>query len=130
MTAADEQINSILCGRRILVVEDEMMLAMLLEDLLTELGCEVFKAARIAKAFELMATAPIEAAILDVNVAGEPVYPIARALEERGIPFVFSTGYGAKGLPAEYQNRPTLSKPFQLANLAPTLAKAIQNSQV
>ena len=115
-----------LAGLRILVVEDEMMVAMVLEDMLTGFGCDVVKAARVAKAIHLIATDRIDGAILDVNVAGEPVYPVARALQTRGIPFIFSSGYGAGGLPSEYRDCPTLSKPFHENELAPLLAGAMQ----
>jgi CheY-like chemotaxis protein len=115
-----------LAGLRILVVEDEMMVAMMLEDLLTDLGCEVAKAARLAKAIDLVETISIDGAILDVNVSGEAVYPLARMLADRGIPFVFSSGYGNSGHPAEFRGRPTLSKPFALNDLGPLLAHAIQ----
>ncbi len=79
-----------IAGMRILIVEDEMMVAMMLEDMLTDLGCEVVKAARVAKAVHLIATTAIDGAILDVNVAGEAVYPVAHELQSRGIPFIFS----------------------------------------
>jgi CheY-like chemotaxis protein len=115
-----------LAGLCILIVEDEMMVAMLLEDMLTELGCDVVKAARLAKAFHLIATAVIDCAILDISVAGESVYPLANELRRRGIPFIFSSGYGAGGLAPEYRDHPTLSKPFQQDELAPMLAGAIQ----
>jgi CheY-like chemotaxis protein len=122
----DTQPNGTLAGLCILIVEDEMLVAMVLEDMLTELGCEVVKAARVSKAVQLVTTAAIDGAILDVNVAGEAVDPVAHALQERGIPFIFSSGYGAGGLPAEYRDRPTLSKPFQQEELAPMLVSAIQ----
>ena len=115
-----------LAGKRVLIVEDEMMVAMVLEDLLTELGCIVVKAGRVMKAVRFVANTELDAAILDVNVAGEPVYPVAHELQERGIPFIFSSGYGVGGLAPEYRNCPMLSKPFQLEQLAPTLAAAIQ----
>jgi DNA-binding response OmpR family regulator len=107
-----------------------MIVAMMLEDMLTELRCEVVKAARVAKAVDLAATAELDGAILDVNVAGEPVYPVARELQKRGIPFIFSTGYGAGGLASDYRDRPTLSKPFQQEDLAPTLAGALHGRRL
>jgi CheY-like chemotaxis protein len=104
-------------GLRILVVEDQMVLAMMLEDMLTDLGYRVVKAARVAKAVELAATAAIDGAILDMNVAGEPVYPVAQELHDRGIPFLFATGYGPEGLRPDYRGWPILAKPFRLADL-------------
>jgi CheY-like chemotaxis protein len=103
-----------------------MLVAMMLEDMLTELGCDVVRAARVAKAFHLIATAQIDCAILDINVAGDPVYPVANELQGRRIPFIFSSGYGAAGLPPEYRNYPTLSKPLREEELALMLADAIQ----
>ena len=96
----------------ILIVEDEMLVAMMLEDMLADLGLRSMKAARIGKAALLASEAALAGAILDVNVAGETVYPVARELRRRRIPFVFATGYGVSGLRADYRDWPTLSKPF------------------
>jgi CheY-like chemotaxis protein len=124
----DTQRAGLLGSLCILIVEDEMIVAMVLEDMLAELGCDVLKAARVAKAIHLICTSAIDGAILDVNVAGDEVYPVAHELQERGIPFIFSSGYGAGGLPTEYRDRPTLSKPFLREELAPILVSAIQKS--
>ena len=103
---------------RILVVEDELMIRMLLEDMLGELGHTIAAAAaRIDEALEAAKTAEFDLAILDVNLNGEPISPVADALVARGVPFVFATGYGEHGLPAPYRDRPTLKKPFQLEGL-------------
>jgi CheY-like chemotaxis protein len=103
---------------RILVVEDELMIRMLLEDMLGELGHTIAAAAaRIDEALEAARTADVDLAILDVNLNGEPISPVADALVARGVPFVFATGYGEHGLPAPYRDRPTLKKPFQLESL-------------
>lgn len=102
-------------GLRVLVVEDETLVAMLLEDMLADHGCVVAGVAgRIAQALEMVAddALSIGAAILDVNLAGQPSFPIAEALAAKGVPFVFATGYGAGGLPEEWRTRPTLQKPF------------------
>ncbi len=104
-----------------------MMVAMLLEDMLTDLGCAVIKAARVEKAVQFVANTEFDGAILDVNVAGETVYPVARELRARGIPFIFSSGYGDAGLSPEYCDYPTLAKPFLQEELAPLLADAIQS---
>jgi CheY-like chemotaxis protein len=85
---------------RILVVEDEMMLMMLIEDALADAGCRPLIASRIPKAVALSETEAIDCAILDVNLAGEDVYPVADVLSRRDIPFIFSTGYGTDSLPA------------------------------
>jgi CheY-like chemotaxis protein len=127
MTASAPGTEPSLIGMRILVVEDEMMVAMMLEDMLTDLGCDVIKARRVAKAIQLVAAGEIDGAILDVNLGGESVYPVAHELQERSIPFIFSSGYGAGGIAPEYRDRPTLSKPFLEKELAPMLADAIQS---
>jgi CheY-like chemotaxis protein len=103
---------------RILVVEDELMIRMLLEDMLGELGYTVAAAAaNMNEALEAAKNADFDLAILDVNLNGEPVSPVADALVARGVPFVFATGYGEHGLPEPYRGRPTLKKPFQLEGL-------------
>ena len=105
-------------GQADLVVEDELMIRMLLEDMLGELGYTIAAdAARIDEALEAAKTADFDLAILDVNLNGEPISPVADALVARGMPFVFATGYGEHGLPAPYRDRPTLKKPFQLEGL-------------
>lgn len=106
----------------ILIVEDEMILAMLLEDHLHDLGYESIKAARVATALPIADQAPLDAAILDVNLGGELSYPIAFALRRRGIPLLFITGYGRAGLAAEFHSTPVLGKPYTAADLAKALA--------
>lgn len=103
-----------LAGKRILVVEDESLVAMLIETILEDLGCTpVGPAASIDEGLVLVQKGEvIDAALLDVNVAGRQVFPVAEALAARGVPFVFSTGYGEAGLPDEWRGRPTLQKPF------------------
>src|SRR5690242_14947464 len=106
-------------GRRILIVEDEMLIAMMLEDLLGAEGCEIVgPAARIDKAVTLASTERIDAAILDLNVNGREVYPVAKILADRRIPFAFVTGYGAAGVDEMYRGRPAIQKPFHASALA------------
>jgi len=113
--------------KRILVVEDELMIRMLLEDMLSELGYAVAaEATRVDEALEAAKTADFDLAILDVNLNGEPISPVADALVARGTPFVFATGYGEHALPEPYRNRPTLKKPFQLEGLKQMLESAIR----
>lgn len=100
-------------GLRILVVEDEAVISLLLEDMLLDFGCEVIgPAARLSAALDAVAREQVDLAILDVNVAGEPIYPVAEALAQRSIPFVFSTGYGSAGIRDSFRDRPVLQKPF------------------
>jgi CheY-like chemotaxis protein len=109
---------------RVLLVEDEMMVAMLLEDMLAELGHSVIGiASRADEATERAGTADIDAAILDLNLNGQESYPVARVLRERGVPFLFATGYGEGKAPAEFAGVPTLSKPFVGEQLRQALAK-------
>ncbi|HEX2216475.1 MAG TPA: response regulator [Xanthobacteraceae bacterium] len=109
--------------RRVLVVEDEILIGMLLEDMLGDLGYEVAAtASRVDEAVKLAHEVSVDAAILDVNLNGQDVYPVAEVLAARGIPFVFATGYGERGLPQAYHERPTLPKPFQQETLGRKLA--------
>jgi len=103
---------------RILVVEDESLIRMLLEDMLTDLGHEVAAtASSVSAAKELAATGGFDAAILDVNLEGEEVFPVAEILAGRNLPFVFASGYGQTMLPDRFRDRPTLQKPFQGSQL-------------
>lgn len=104
-------------GLRVLIVEDEMMLALTLEDMLKLMDCEVIKAARLAPALKLAETESIGMALLDVNLAGERSYPVADTLKGRNIPFAFMTGYHVDDLREEWQDRPVLQKPFLMAEL-------------
>jgi CheY-like chemotaxis protein len=115
-------------GLRVLVVEDEALVSMLLEDMLADHGCEVAAtASRIGQALELVRDGgpEFDAAILDVNLGGEPIFPVAEALAERGLPFVFATGYGAGGLPEVWRARPTLQKPFSHDDVGKALVVAV-----
>jgi len=114
-------------ARRILVVEDELMIRMLLEDMLGELGYTVAaEAGRLEDALAAAQSADIDVAILDVNLNGQPILPVANALAARGTPFVFASGYGERGLPEPYRDRPTLKKPFQLEGLKQMLDHALK----
>jgi DNA-binding response OmpR family regulator len=111
---------------RVLVVEDEMLVAMLLEDMLAGLGYEVIgPAARLDEARRLLAREAIDAAILDVNLEDESSIPLAEELQAQGTPFLFATGYGAHVLPERFKGVPVLRKPFAMADLARTLATAL-----
>lgn len=107
---------------RILVVEDESLIRMLLEDMLADLGHEVAATAASVEAARKLATAGgFDAAILDVNLEGQEIFPVAEILAERGLPFVFASGYGHTVLPEQFRNRPTLQKPFQSEQLEAAL---------
>jgi CheY-like chemotaxis protein len=114
---------------RILVVEDEMLVAMNIEDMLLELGHEVAGlASRLGPALALARESRFDAAMLDVNLAGEPSFPVADILIERGLPFLFATGYGRQGLDDRYRDYPMLQKPFRAAELGKALATLVAQS--
>ena len=100
---------------QILIVEDEMLLAMVLEEMVAKVGHTTRRVARLSEAMELVRSEPFAAAVLDVNVAGEPVFPLAVLLRECGIPFCFATGYGVAGLASEFSDCAVLQKPFGAA---------------
>lgn len=111
-----------LTGLKVLVVEDEMLVSMLVEDMLSELGCEVVgPAADIAEALELARDTAIDAALLDVNLGGKPIFPVADLLRERGVPYVFASGYGEAGITEDHRGAPVLQKPFREVDLAKAL---------
>jgi len=100
------------------------MIRMLLEDMLADLGYGIAATAGdLDEAIALARNCDFDLAILDVNLNGHTVYPVAELLDKRGVPFVFSTGYGERGLPKAFTDRPTLQKPFQLENLNQALAR-------
>ena len=108
---------------RVLIVEDEMLVAMNIEDMLLDLGHEVAGlASRLAPAMALAREAQFDLAMLDVTLAGEQSFPVARALVERGIPFLFATGYGVKGVAEEFRSFPVLQKPFRMRDLGEAIA--------
>ena len=114
--------------KNVLVVEDEIMIRLLLEDMLGELGYTIAAAVgRIDDAVKVAKTGEFDVAILDVNLNGQTVSPVAEVLEARGVPFIFATGYGERGLPERFSNRPTLQKPFQQENLGRMLSQAFEN---
>ena len=109
-----------------LVVEDEVAISLLLEDMLLDIGCEVVgPAGRLSAAAELAANETLDLAVLDVNLGGQPIYPVAEALAARGIPFVFSTGYGSAGIDEPFRDRPVLQKPFAQNQLESILRSAL-----
>jgi DNA-binding response OmpR family regulator len=104
--------------RRILVVEDEALVAMLVEDALLDAGFTVVGPARtVAQALEMLKADPPDAAVLDLNLAGENSLSVAEALSARGIPFLVATGYGVAGLPQHLRHIPVLPKPYDPADL-------------
>ncbi|MBW0149815.1 MAG: response regulator [Phenylobacterium sp.] len=113
-----------LAGMRVLVVEDEMMVSMLIEDMLSDLGCKVVgPASRLEEAIALVESHEIDCAVLDVNLGGQPIFPLADILRAKGAPFAFATGYGDAGLRDVDKGAPVLQKPFRESDLARVLGE-------
>lgn len=121
-------MTALLSGLRFLVVDDEMMVAMYIEDMLLDLGCAAVECVgTLAKGLAIARRdhdVP-DCAILDVNVAGEQSFRVADALAARGIPFIFATGYGPGGVDARFVGRPVLTKPFDSLGFEQVVAAAL-----
>ena len=120
-----------LSGLRLIVVEDEAIVAMLLEDMLEELGCKVVDwAGTVPAALSLAETAEMDGALLDVNVGGTMVYSVAETLAARGIPFVFVTGYGpSHRAAARFPHAAVLKKPFEQVQLERVIKDAFLTNE-
>jgi CheY-like chemotaxis protein len=115
----------------VFLVEDEVMIRMMVADMLEELGYTVAaEAGEIGEAMRLAETTFFDLAILDVNVNGKVISPVADLLKARNCPFIFATGYGSSGLPEEYRDRPALQKPFQLETLGKMIDTALRSATV
>jgi CheY-like chemotaxis protein len=120
-----------LAGLRALVVEDEGAVALLIEDMLLDLGCEISASvAQLDEACEVASTISVDFALLDLNLDGASALPVARILRQRQIPFVFSTGYGAHGIVEDFKSYPTLAKPFVIADLQEKLLTALRSDSL
>ncbi len=118
-----------LVGLRVLVVEDDMMVSMLMEDMLADLGCVLIgPAARLDEAVALLSRSDPDCAILDVNLGGVSVFPVADLLRDRGLPYAFASGYAEVGLRPSDSAAPLLQKPFAEADLARILT-TLSNSR-
>jgi CheY-like chemotaxis protein len=107
---------------RVFLVEDEAMIRMMVVDMLEELGHTIAaEAGQLNKAIELAQSTDFDMAVLDVNLDGKMITPVAELIKARGLPIIFATGYGAAGVPEEFQDRPALQKPFELEALAAAL---------
>ena len=115
-----------LADRHILVVEDEPLLAMLVQDLIEEVGGVVVgPAGSVDEALKVLTAGELDGAILDVNLGGEMVYPVADTLSAQGVPFVFVTGYGRHGMTGAHSDRTTVQKPFNPTTFADEVAAAL-----
>jgi DNA-binding response OmpR family regulator len=125
--------KSDLAGTRVLLIEDETLVAMLLEDALAELGCEVVgPVAAVDAAQRAIKRGHFDCALVDINLRGRPAYPLADLLDARGVPFGFVTGYDANKIDREFIRRPVLSKPFnarQLRSVLMALSRASHRSR-
>jgi CheY-like chemotaxis protein len=111
--------------RRVLVVEDEVLVGMLVEEMLQELGYDVAAlATHLDQALSLARSESFDFALLDINLNGKPSFPVADVIRARGLPFVFATGYGNRILDAPYADAPILQKPFSLYELRRALERA------
>ena len=114
-------------GLKVFVVEDESLVAMQLEDMLLDFGCDIVgMAMRVKRAIEMLdGTDKVDMAILDVNIGGDKVYPVAEWLRERKVPIVFATGYGRAGVDAEWQDCEILQKPYTAAEVGAMISAAL-----
>ena len=113
----------------VFLVEDEVMIRMMVADMLEELGYRVVaEAGDIGEAIRLAQCTDFDLAILDVNVNGKVISPVADLIKARNRPFIFATGYGSSGLPEEYRDRPSLQKPFQLETLSRVIDTALKDA--
>jgi CheY-like chemotaxis protein len=118
-------------GGSVFLVEDEVMIRMMVVDMLAELGYSVVaEAGEINEAIRLAKSTEFDIAILDVNVNGKVISPVAELIEARNRPFIFATGYGSSGLPEQYRDRPALQKPFQLETLGRMIDSALRSATV
>ena len=110
----------------VLLVEDEVMIRMMIADMIEELGhVVVAEAGNIQSALELAKTADFEFAILDINVAGEKIDPVADIIAGRAVPFIFASGYGAIGAPTNFRDRIVIQKPFLMSTLNDAIRESL-----
>jgi CheY-like chemotaxis protein len=113
-------------GTKVLLVEDEAIIAMTAEDMLEELGCEtVATAMTLAEAIEAVERGNFDVALLDINLNGRESLPVAAQLREAGRPFIFTTGYGAAGYGSGFDDVPLVTKPYQLQDLEAAISRAL-----
>jgi CheY-like chemotaxis protein len=114
-----DAMQPLLHARKVLVVEDEVIISFLIQDLLQELGCaDIWMVSNVKAALAVLADRTPDLALLDVNLAGEQCFPVAEALTTAAVPFLFTTGYGRVGVPAIWDKTPVLQKPYDVTALA------------
>lgn len=113
-------------GTRVLLVEDETLVALMIEDMIDDIGAMLIATvSTIGEAMATLESARPDIAMLDINVGGDQVFPVCERLAELGIPFVFSTGYGEHGVPPQWRASPVLQKPYSASQLADALARCL-----
>ena len=123
ISRSDPPMTADLVGRRILLVEDSPVVGPFTADLLEDIGCKVIgPAPNMAAARELMEAADFDAALMDIHIRGERVYPLCEALEAKGVPFVLTSGYADWTMPDQWQDRPRLQKPYTIDDVRAALA--------
>lgn len=126
MIAGKPDPSSLCADLEILLVEDETIVALLVEELLREFGCKaVWHASDVAQAMAALERKRPAAAVLDVNLGGNVVYPVAERLEALSVPFVFATGYGRDAIAQRWRDRPCIQKPIEPDALAEALHTAL-----
>ena len=119
-------MDKLLTGRRVLVIEDEMLILMMIEDMLADLGCEsVTVASKIGMAISLVEGQEFDTAMLDLNLNGIESYPIADALTMRDVPYFFSTGNSLTNVKDGYRDQDVLKKPFTFEQLSSMLSRSL-----
>jgi CheY-like chemotaxis protein len=119
-------VDKLLAGRRVLVIEDEMLILMMIEDMLADLGCEsVAVASNIGPAISLIEGQDFDTAMLDMNLNGIESYPIADALAVRDVPYFFSTGNSLTNVKEGYRDQDVLKKPFTFEQLGNMLSRSL-----
>jgi len=122
-------MNDVQPGHRVLLIEDDETVAGALQCMLSALGYAIAgTTTRLDEVMGILDREPIDAAVLDIDLHGRASYPIADELATRGIPFIFSTGYGAQCLPEGYERFPLLTKPFRRSVLGGALANLLSKS--
>jgi CheY-like chemotaxis protein len=129
MEMAVHVIPEVLFGKRVLIVEDEFLVALMLEDVLVDFGCiPVGPCYSLAQALGAVRTETFDVALLDVNLDGEKVYPVAYALAKRRIPFLFVSSYGDAAILPGHSEWKVCAKPFKACDLAEMLAGALRGA--
>lgn len=119
-----------LAGKRLLIIEDEAIIAMTAEDMLEQIGCTVAGvAATFAEAMAAVERGEFDVALLDINLNGVSSLGVAERLREKGMPFVFATGYGSAGRGEEYEDVPLVAKPYRLEALEAAIGEALAENR-